>query len=509
MSHRLTIRLPPIAAATSAVVAFFAAAVLPAAAWPVVDGDTWWHIRAGQEVLATGAIPRVDTWSIVGAGQPWTSQDWLANVLLAIGYGSGPWGTAGLSLLFAACTVVAFWILWRAMALRTPTIGWISRVAWLGVGLVLASTVLGVRVQVLDLLMTAIVVWICWRYIVDPRRRWVAVLPVIAIVWANIHAGWILLFLLGGSVLVGEGIDRFLLRSVGGRSPLEWGQLRDLAIGLMASAVALVANPNGIDLYRYPFDTVGITALNRYILEWYPATLDAIPGQLLLGFTVVAVLPTLLFGQRRLRTADALILIGLTVMAFQAIRFLLIVGPVGSAIVAVALAPAISATGPGRRLSVLFQDLAVAQRGVRGLVNFALILVVLVLGTAVAIGKTLPAAQERAIAQSLPVGAANWLEHHDVEGRMFNRYEWGGYLGQQRPDVPIFMDGRADVYGDDLLQMYVSIITLETDSQDLLDDYAIDFAVYPAATPLGEWFEASPAWRRVYSDSLATIWKRS
>ena len=56
-------------------------------------------------------------------------------------------------------------------------------------------------------------------------------------------------------------------------------------------------------------------------------------------------LPTLVFGRRRLRTADALILVGLTVMAWQAIRFLLIVGPIGAAIVAVVLSPVISDHG--------------------------------------------------------------------------------------------------------------------------------------------------------------------
>ena len=46
-----------VAAATAAVVGFFVAAVLPRATWPLIDGDVWWHIRAGEEVLRTGADP--------------------------------------------------------------------------------------------------------------------------------------------------------------------------------------------------------------------------------------------------------------------------------------------------------------------------------------------------------------------------------------------------------------------------------------------------------------------
>ena len=114
----------------------------------------------------------------------------------------------------------------------------------------------------------------------------------------------------------------------------------------------------------------------------------------------------------------------------------------------------------------------------------------------------------REIARSLPVDAVAWLDDNEIDGPIFNRYEWGGYLGQRRPDVPVFMDGRADVYGDELLHMYVSIITVEADPQALLDRYGVDVALYPGNTPLGRWFERSPGWRRVYSDDLATIWVR-
>ena len=54
-------------------------------------------------------------------------------------------------------------------ALRVPQIGWMSRITCLSVGLVLAGPVVGVRVQVVDLLMATMVMWLCWRYIVDPR----------------------------------------------------------------------------------------------------------------------------------------------------------------------------------------------------------------------------------------------------------------------------------------------------------------------------------------------------
>jgi hypothetical protein len=496
-----------VAAATAAVVGFFVAAVLPRATWPLIDGDVWWHIRQGEEVLRGGAVPRVDTWSIVGAGRPWTSQDWGANVILALGNGLGPWGQTALSFFFGALTVLSFWVLWRAMAVRVPAIGWMSRIVWLSLGLALAGPVMGVRVQVLDLLFATAVIWICWRYLVDPRRRWLIGLPLVTVVWANLHAGWLLVFLLGGAVLVGEAADRLLGRRPEGE-PLSWGQLRDLGLALLLSAAGLALNPNGLDLYRYPFYTFGITALSRYVMEWFPASLDTLFGQLLAGFVVVAVIPTFIVGRRRLRTADALVLVGLTVMAYQAIRFLLIVGPIGGAIAAVVLAPIISQTGFGRRLSPILERLARPRTGRLGVANAGLVGLLLVIGLGVSLLRVSPPAQVSEIARSLPAAAVAWLDEHEPGTRIFNRYEWGGYIGQQRPQQPIFMDGRADVYGDELLQMYVSIIGVRDDPQVIFDHYQIDYAVFPPDTPLADWFDTSDRWERVYADATAAVWLR-
>ena len=493
-------------AASAAIVGFFAAAVLPRASWPLIDGDVWWHIRAGEEVLRSGRIPGVDTWSIVGAGRAWTSQDWLANVLLAAGNGAGPWGQTALSLLFGLLVVATFWVLWQAIALRVPTIGWASRLIWLSIGLALAGPVMGVRVQVFDLLLSSIVLWICWRYVVDPRRRWLIGLPVVAAVWANLHAGWPLLFLIGGATLAGEAVDRLLRRRLIGPPPLDWGQLRDLGLALAAAAAALVLNPNGIALYRYPLDTVGITALSRYVMEWFPATLDTLFGQLLAAFVVVAVVPTLVFGRRRLRTADILILVGLTLLAYGAIRFLLLVGPIGAAIVAVILAPLLAESRFGRGVAPILARLSLPAVGRRGAVHLGIAGLLLVLGIGVALARTSPAQQAVEIARVLPAGAVDWMDAHEPGSRIFNRYEWGGYIGQHRPQQLIFMDGRADVYGDALLQEYVAIIGVRDDPQVAFDRYGIDYAVFPPDTPLGDWFDASSRWERVYGDETAAIW---
>ena len=446
----------------------------------------------------------MDTWSLTAAGRPWTSQDWLANVLMALGERLSPWGETLLSLGFAALAVAAFGILWRAMSARAPRIGWLSRVIWLSAGLVLAGPTLGVRVQVFDLLMTALVVGVVWSYTAHPRNLLLVALPLIALAWVNLHAGWPLLFLVGGATLVGELVDGRLRPNLR-PAPLEPRRVGALAVALVVAAIALVANPNGIGIYRYPLDTLGLGTLKAAIGEWQPARLDNLFGWLLLGFVLLGVAPTFLLAWRRLRLADALVLAGLTVMSVLAIRFLLVLGPVGGAIVALNLGPVISESRLGRRTAPTLERMSRPRRSA----VLAILLALLVLsGVGLAVLRSVPASQDAEIAAVQPVDAVAWLRAHPQGSRIFNQYEWGGYIGLKMPGDPIFIDGRADVYGDAIIAEYVRTIGLEINPQTTFDNYRIDHILFPPDSPLGRWLDASGTWQRVYGDTTAAIWVR-
>jgi hypothetical protein len=499
-------RLRALPASGLAIIAFFAVALLPRATWPLIDPDVWWHIRAGEEVLQTGRVPRVDSWSLTAFGQPWTSQDWLSNVLLALGHRLGDWGWTLLSLGAAAMVVAAFAVLWSAVGVRQREAGWFGRVVWFSVALLLAGPVLGVRVQVIDLLLAAVVLWLLWRYLVDRRRRWPAFLPLVAVAWVNLHAGWVLLFLFGGAFIVGELADRALRRRLS-PEPMQPRDLAWLAGCLVVSAAALALNPSGIDIYGYPAYTAGIGALADFVGEWQRASLDNLFGWLLLGFVLFGVITTIVLGRRTLRGADVLILLGVTAMSVIAIRFLLITGPIGAAIVAVHLPPALSRTSVGRASSPLLARLARPRSGALATVNASIAVVLLFIGIGLAFVRAMPASQHEEIAREFPVEAVHWLATHDAGSSIFNKYEWGGYLGLELPDQPIFIDGRADVYGDTVIREYVHAIGVDNPA-GVFNRYRIDHVLIPARTPLGDWLSHEKGWHPGYLDSHVAIWIR-
>lgn len=491
-----------------AVAAFFFVVALPRSAIPLIDGDVWWHIRAGGEVLDSGRVPRVDAWTIVGAGREWTSQDWLSNVVLALGYRAGELGLSGLSVLYSLMVVAALMVLWRAIHQRNADVGWFSRMIWLTAGLTVAGPVLGVRVQVVDLPLAAVSLAIMWSYLARPRPHGLLWLPVVALVWANVHAGWLLLFLLGGAIVVGETVDRGLKRRPE-PGPLTWTQIGWLMGALFLSLAAIGVNPNGPALYLYPLETSSIQAHRDFLAEWSPPDLSTLTGQLFAGFVLLGVLPTLILAWRRMRAADLLVLVGLTIMAASAARFLLVAGPIGGAIVAIGLGRWLSATAVGGATAPMLRRLAAPPQSRRiWMVNLALAVVMAVGGLFVTFARASPAAQRDAIAEHMPVAAVEWILANDPGDRPFNTYSWGGYLGLRRPETLVYIDGRSDIYGDGPIRRYANAISLRSDPAKLLEEHDIDHVLFNTDHGFAQWLNASQAWERVYTDPQASVWVR-
>ena len=86
--------------------------------WSVLlaDGDTGWHIRTGEYILDTRAVPVRDLFSFSKAGQPWFAWEWLSDVIFALLYRA--WGLkgvvafTGLVLSFSSAMLYRY-MMWR------------------------------------------------------------------------------------------------------------------------------------------------------------------------------------------------------------------------------------------------------------------------------------------------------------------------------------------------------------------------------------------------------------
>ena len=232
--------------------------------------DLAYHLRAGGIALDTGRIPSTDTFTFTATGQPWLNQQWGAQVILAAVYRLAGW--TGLSLLRAGLIGLTFGFLFAACRRRGLDM---RRAAWLTIAaFVVAAVALALRPQLFGMMLLTLTLLVVADRRIHPGRLWVV--PVIVLVWANVHGSFFL-----GPVVLGLA----WLEDVHDRVA---NPHRILLIAVVSAAAALV-NPFTVGVWAYAAGLSTNSVVTSRISEWQPTTLRTIPGMLFFGSVALAV----------------------------------------------------------------------------------------------------------------------------------------------------------------------------------------------------------------------------
>jgi hypothetical protein len=104
-----------------------------------------------------------------------------------------------------------------------------------------------------------------------------------------------------------------------------------------------------------------------------------------------------------------------------------------------------------------------------------------------------------------PKEAVEWIRQNHPNGRLLSTYDWGGYLTYTLPEYPVFIDGRADLYGEEFMRYYADLLAAPPSWQTALAEYNVGVLLLPPATPLADAASRSSTWRLAYDDGLAVI----
>lgn len=216
--------------------------------------DLAYHLRAGDEILRAGAIPRVDTWTFTAADVPWFDQQWGSQVILEVVYRLGGW--TGLALVRAALVGVIFGSillvgLRRSLSPRNAALLTLAAFA-------IAAPALALRPQLLGMALFAIVLVLVADRRRHPARLWA--IPLVVIVWANLHGS----FFLAPVVLGLAWLEDISERAVGAH--------RTMLIAL-ASVAAACVTPFGPTVWAYAIGLSMNPEVTRRITEWQPTTI--------------------------------------------------------------------------------------------------------------------------------------------------------------------------------------------------------------------------------------------
>ncbi|MBA2382930.1 MAG: hypothetical protein H0V73_12535, partial [Chloroflexi bacterium] len=252
--------------------------------------DLAYHLRAGADILGTGRIPTLDTWTFTAAGSSWHDAQWGAQAVFAWVYQVAGW--TGLALLRSVLVATTFLCLLLACRARGLDM---RRAALLAIAaFIVSAAALALRPQLVGMALFGILVFLLADRGAHPGRLWLA--PIVVIAWANVHGSFFL-----GPVLIGlawlEDLDR--------RSP---GARRTLAVAVVALVAALV-NPFGLEVWRYAIGLTTNTFVTSRITEWQPTSLRSVDG--ILFFASAALVFVLIARRRAVVPWPALVAVGL------------------------------------------------------------------------------------------------------------------------------------------------------------------------------------------------------
>jgi hypothetical protein len=140
------------------------------------------------------------------------------------------------------------------------------------------------------------------------------------------------------------------------------------------------------------------------------------------------------------------------------------------------------------------------------ILNGAVLLLMLLVGAVWL--QTRLAGNETVLERTFPVAAVDFIEEAGLaDGRIYNTYEWGGYLIWRR--IPVFIDGRTELYGNDFFLAYLQAFDARHNWHEPLDDYDVETVLMPANSALATVLTASEEWGEVYMDDQARIFQRT
>ncbi|MGQ9715796.1 MAG: hypothetical protein ACUVST_13695 [Anaerolineae bacterium] len=466
----------------------FAMALRPAADW-----DMWWHLRSGAFLLEARSIPLTDPFSHTRFGHPWIDQSWLAQVGLYGLYRLGGFGALSLGLAFAVAATfsVVFW--------SSPGHLYV-RVAGTLLAALASAVFWSVRPQVASLFLTAAVGTLVRRHRQrGGRALWL--LPPLFALWANLHAAWMAGLLLLGCMVLGEVVAGFLARP-GEQARAHLRSAGTLALAGLLSAAAISLNPQGPRMLLYPFQTVGIGVLQQFIQEW------ASPDFHHLGFHPflwlwLATAWALACSPLEKDGGDLLTFALFSALAFTAGR--------NVALFAVVAAPLLTAHGTAVLQPALRRLSATSPQGGRllGLNWGVALLVALAVAVRAWSGPLNPLSVAREQEALFPVQAAEAILQKRPPGPLFNSYNWGGYLlWRLYPAYQVYVDGRTDLYGDEVLREYLQVVHLEPGWKEALARRGIRLVVVEAGEPLANRLQADPDWAVLHADRMAMVFVR-
>jgi hypothetical protein len=455
----------------------------------VLDLDIWWHLKVGDWIVEHFAVPHTGILSRTAADRPWVAYSWGYEVLLSRAY---QWfGLVGMGIYGVLLTLaVAYSIYW--MTLRLSGRFWYACT----LSVVTCSAFL-YNLMPRPVFFSMALYAVTLTLILEARRSgrvetlyW---LPLLFVLWANLHIQFLYgLFLVG--LLFAVNLAQSVAEHLGIKSnSVLPATLPSATLGAIFAGcvIAICIGPYTFHLYRVIFEYSKAQVPYKMIQELQAINFrsESHYVQLLLtgaGFFALG-------WRKKLDPLQLALLVVAAVVSFRTMRDSWFICMSAAAVIADFPAP----ESDWRTSETWLEKSAVAA-------FVAIALVLMARGGA----NFNQSGLDSAISGMYPVKALNYLRQHPAPGPLYNSLDWGGFLTWYAPNYPVAIDGRNDLYGDEMDQLFYSTAFGATSyaSDPYLNEAGV--VLLQSQVPLVKLLMNDPRFTMVYQDRLAAVFVR-
>ncbi len=465
--------------------------------------DLWWHLRAGQYIVSQKIFPFYNTFSHTALFHPWIAYSWLTEIIF---YYVSVLGFNWLIVLKICLIITTFIVVFKTTYLASNKnfnlsiliilfMAYISSTSWL------------LRPQLFSFLFTAFFVYILNEFEYDNRKKVLWFIPLIMLFWVNLHIYFVIgLFLIFIHLFCSVFKGWFLF---GEDEENEIKKQRFLLKITLISLFVCFINPY---TYRIFLEVIRLTGQ-----QWARANITELQSPnfhciqvLFFEIMLFLLIFSLSVSKKRPSLIEVILFIAFTYQALYSIRDL--------PFWAIVMSPII-----GRHLGVFFVEFkgdqcfvenkaqtGFSQKSLLGwdkkysLINwFILGILIVIVGFSFPRDSKLESCLD---IKKFPVEAVTFIKENHLPGKMFNSFNWGGYLIYSLyPEWKVFLDGRTQAYGDEFLTGCSDIWSLSLGWEKKFKKYETNFILWPRKLPLTEIFLLMDNWKLIYFDDIAVI----
>ena len=452
------------------------------------DPDTFMHIASGSWMIEHHQVPSVDPFSYNTDGLKWIAHEWLAQIIMAIAYDWG--GFYGLRVLVASLFSLTIGYQLTFLLKRIPAIYAIFFSA------LCFASLLGHHLARPHIFTWPILLfWLAAliNKVDEGRLEAPYYLALVMVLWANLHGS----FILGLMIIPFFGLEAYLNAEKDHKNKV----MRSWVLFFFLSFICSLITPYGVEGILFGTHLVS-AQFTSSIIEWVPAS-----GYSLLPIEcwVILIISMGLTGYLRLPVIRILLLVGFIHESLAHVRYISILGLVTPLLIA-------KSFGDLYRQKLSARNPEKIQGNGWGKKDNANIRVVIFSGVLIILSLTLFAGrkyQENILDPvTAPETAVEFAKNEGLNGNVLNYYNMGGFLIYKQ--IPVIIDGRADLYGQAKISEYFSVLNLENESKvmNYLSDHQVAWTIFPPAEKIVLYLNSQPKWRKVYEDKYAVIHTR-